>query len=117
MTYLKMNGTDYSRYVNKLKVAKEHIYKNRTNASGNTLVKYVNSKFIIEVGIIPLDATTMAAIQNIINGFQVTLSFLDPETKTLKDINCIVTNHSVNYYTIQDSNVKFQAFSLVFTEL
>ena len=117
MTYLKMNDTDCSMYVNKLKVGKEHIYKARTNASGNTIVKYVNSKFIIEVGIIPLDDEAMATIQEIINGFQVRLSFLDPETKTLKEASCIVTKQSVDYYTIQDSKVRFKAFSLVFTEL
>ena len=69
MTYFKMNGADYSQYVNKLKVAKEHIFKNRTNALGNTIVKYVNSKFIIEVGIIPLDDEAMADIQRVLNGF------------------------------------------------
>lgn len=117
MAYFKINNVDYSMYVSKLKVAKEHIFKNRTNASGNTLVKYVNSKFIIEVGIIPLDDDVMAAIQNAINDFTVTVSFLDPETKQLVNANCMISQHSVEYYTIQNNNVKFKAFALVFTEL
>lgn len=117
MTYFKMNNVDFSMCVSGLKVGVEHIYKARTNASGNTIVKYVNSKRIIEVHIIPLDADDMAAIQEAINGFQVALSYLDPETKELAEASCIVTKHSVEYYTIQDSKVKFKAFSLVFTEL
>lgn len=118
MTYFKINNTDYSMYINKLKVAVEHIYKGRTNASGNTIVKYVNSKRIIEVGIIPLDENVMANLQAAINQFTVTISCLNPETKQLEEnVKCMIANQSVEYYTIQDSHTQFKAFSLTFTEL
>lgn len=118
MAYFKINGVDYSMYVNKLKVAKEHMYKSLTNASGNTLVKYVNSKHIIEVGLIPLDADVMAAIQTAIDGFKVSISFLDPQTQELREnMQCIIPTRDVEYYTVQAGNVKFKACALTFSEL
>lgn len=117
MTYLKLNNTDFSMYVNKLQVATKVNYKGRTNASGNTLVKYVNSKYSLDVGIIPLDADAMAALQDILSKFTIDVSFLEPKTKQLKTIKCMLATQIVDYYTIQDSKVKFKAFSLVFNEL
>lgn len=105
-------------YVNRLKVATENIYKGRTNASGNTIVKYVNSKRSIEVGIIPLDADVMADLQQVLKEFTVTISCINPETNQLENnVKCILSNQIVEYYTIQDSKVQFKAFSLVFKEL
>lgn len=117
MTYFKINNTDFSAYVSKLKVAKKHTYKARTNAAGNTRVQHINSKYVIEVGIIPLDNVAMKNLLAAISNFQVSITFLSPETNTLQTIDCMITEQAVDYYTIQDSNVKYQAFSLVFTEL
>lgn len=117
MTYFKINGTDYSMYVNKLKVTISHIAKNRTNSSGDTVVGYINHKYVIDVGIIPLDADKMAALQKDIREYTATVSFLDPDTQELVEADCIIAKQSVEYYTIQNSNVKFKAFSLAFTEL
>lgn len=117
MTYLKINGNDYSLYVNKLKVAREHIYKGMTNAAGNLLVKYVNTKRIIEVGIIPLDDATMKRLMADINKFQVKLSFIEPETGALvENVACVIPQNSVEYYTIRSGNTSFKAFSLEFKE-
>lgn len=118
MAYFKIDGTDYSMYVNKLKVAREHIYKGQTTAAGNMLVKYVNTKRIIEVGIIPLDAVAMASLQEDINKFKVSVSYLDPETQTLVEgVSCIIPHNTVEYYTVQAGNVSFKAFSLELKEL
>ncbi len=117
MTYLKINDKDFSMYVNHLKTAKKHNYISRTNAAGNTLVKYVNSKRVIEIGIIPLEAAAMQALQLAIAELKVTLEFLNPETGTLTKITCILTDQITEYYTIQDSKVMFKAFTLTFTEL
>lgn len=118
MTYFKINGHNYSMYVNKLKVAREHIYKGMTNAAGNTVVKYVNTKRIIEVGIIPLDSAAMKNFQEDINKFKVTVSFLDPDTNILEEnVNCIIPHNSVEYYTIQVGNTSFKAFTLEIKEL
>lgn len=117
MAYLKINDIDFSMYVSGLKVATEHIYKQRTNAAGNTLIKYVNTKYVIEASIIPLNQTIMAQLQKQINNLSVSVSFLDPDSKELKTIDCIIPKQIVEYYTIQDSNVKFKAFTLNFQEL
>ena len=117
MTYLKINGVDFSQYVNKLKVGVKWNYKARTNASGNTTAKPINRKFILEVGIIPLDVETNILLENEINKFQVTVEFLNPETKQLQSIQTIVPQHSKDYYTIQADNVRLNAYSLAFEEL
>lgn len=116
--YFKINGTDYSRYVNKLTVATEHFYKSMETAAGNTLVKYINTKRSLEVGIIPLNGDAMTQFMQDINDFQVTVSFRDPVTNEVtENINCIIPQHLVEYYTIQAGNVQFKAFSLQIREL
>lgn len=118
MAYFKINNVDFSMYVSALKVGTKHIYKGRVNASGNTLVKYVNTKRIIEVGIIPLDDDAMSKLQQELNKFTVTISCMNPETKQLENnVKCMIATHSVDYYTIQDSDVRFKAFALTFDEL
>ena len=118
MTYFKINNTDFSMYVNALKVSSAANYTAQTNAAGNTVVEYINSKRTIEVGIIPLDSVAMIALQNAINGFNVSLSFLNPNTGIIEEsIDCIIPSNSVEYYTIQDNNVSYKGFNLAFVEL
>ena len=117
MTYFKINGVDYSTCVNELKVDKEHNYNAQTNAAGNTVVDYINSKRTIEVGIIPLTKETMSTLQTAIDAFEVSISFLNPKTKILEEINCIIPSNNVEYYTIQAEKVMFKAFTLKFIEL
>ena len=116
--YFKINDTDYSMYVNMLKVGTEHHYKSMTTASGNTVVKYVNSKRVIEVGIIPLDDTAMKNLLADVEQFQVTISYRDPKTNVMtSDIKCIIPNNIIEYETIQVGKVMYKAFSLQIKEL
>lgn len=118
MAYFKINGVDYSKYVNKLKITTDHIHKSMTNAMGNTVVKYVNTKHIIDVGIIPLDDDAMSALQQAINQFKVSISYQNPETKELREgVACIIPTNNVEYYTIRADKVQFKAFNLKFEEL
>lgn len=118
MAYFKINNTDFSMYVNKLQVGTEHFYKSMTNAAGNTLVKYVNSKRTFEVGIIPLDDAAMKKLLTEVDKFNVSISYRDPETNALvENVNCIIPNHLVEYYTIQVGKVSYKAFSLQIKEL
>ena len=75
MDYFKINGKDYSMYVNKLIVDKVVNYNAQTNAAGNTVADYINRKRTIEVGIIPLDAAAMVSLQTAIDAFNVSISF------------------------------------------
>lgn len=116
--FFKINGNDYSMYVNKLVVGTEHNYKSMTTAAGNTLVKYINSKRIIEVGIIPLDDAAMATFLADVDKFQVSISYRDPKTNTMtEDLKCIIPNNLVEYHTIQVGKVMYKAFSLQIKEL
>ena len=116
--FFTINGNDYSMYVNKLVVGTEHFYKSMTNAAGNTLVKFVNSKRTLEVGIIPLDSNVMAQLLTDVDKFNVTISYLDPKTNNMvENMKCIIPNHLIEYYTIQVGNVSYKAFSLQIKEL
>ena len=95
MAYFMINNIDYSHCVNELKVGSEANYNAQTNAAGDTVVDYVNKKRIIEVGIIPLNQTTLTNLTKLISNFNVSISFLNPETNSLETIDCIKPSSNV----------------------
>ena len=118
MTYFKINNVDYSMYVNSLEITINTNYNAQTNAAGNTVVDYINQKRQIKVGIIPLDDVVMASLKNAIDNFNVSISFLNPNTKELEDnIDVIIPSNAIKYYTIQMDKVSFEGLTLTFTEL
>lgn len=118
MAYFKINNTDYSKYVSGLIINKEANYNSQTNAAGNTVVDYINTKRTIEVTIIPINDAAMKTLQTDINKFNVTLSFMNPDTNQMENnVNCIIPSSGVEYYTIQSNRVLFKAFNLEFIEL
>lgn len=118
MAYFKINGVDYSTSVSGLKVTKTHIYTSQTNAAGDTVADYINTKRVIEVNIIPLDAAALASLLTAVDNFNVSLSFLNPTTGAIEDnVNCIIPSNAIEYYTIQADKVLTKAFNLSFTEL
>ena len=118
MTYFKINGNDYSMYVNALMVSSTANYVSQTNAAGDTVVDYINSKRTIEVGIVPIDATALQTLLADIEGFTVSLSFLNPKTNVLEEnVSCIIPSNNIDYYTIQADKVMCKAFHLTFMEL
>ena len=118
MAYFKIDNVDFSHCVNELKVKTHNNYVAQTNAAGNTVVDYINKKRVITVGIIPLSDADMAALQNAINDFNVSISFRNPKTNVLEEnLNCIIPEDEVEYYTIQANKVMYKAFSLSFQEL
>ena len=117
MTYFKIGDTDYSMYVNELSISTETLYNEQTNAAGNSVVDYINKKRVINVGIIPLNDDIMKQLKTDIAAFNVTVSYLNPDTQALEEINCIISDDEVEYYTIQTDKVMFNAMSLTFKEL
>lgn len=118
MAYFKIDGVDFSTYVNELKIKKNFNYNAQSNANGDMVVDKINSKREIEVGIIPLTDEAMVALQVAINAFNVSISFRNPMTNELEEnVNCIIPSSGVEYYTIRADKVMFNAFSLTFTEL
>lgn len=118
MAYFKIGTTDFSDIVNSLIVTRSHQYNAQTNAAGDTVVDYINSKRTIEVGIIPIDDTKMAQLQSAIDDFNVSISFRNPQTNQLEEnVNCIIDSDKVEYYTIQVNRVLYNECTLEFTEL
>lgn len=117
MAYFKINNVDFSMYVNSLSVEKSANYTAQTNAAGDTVVDFINHKRVIEVGIIPVTSEAMAQLQALLDTFNVTITYLNPNTSALDTANCIIPSSNVEYYTIQAGNVSFKAFSLTFEEL
>jgi hypothetical protein len=118
MTYFKINGKDFSKYVAALRVERKAKYNAQTNAAGNTIVDYITSKREIEVEIIPLDSAAMVEIQHELYNFNVNISFRNPYTGGLEEnISCIIPDDEVEYYTIRADKVQFKAMTIKFSEL
>ena len=117
MEYFKINNIDFSHCVSELKINTSNSYNAQTNAAGNTVVDYINSKRVIEVGIIPLNPGDMMRIQNELKKFNVTVSFMNTTSSSLEEINCIIPNNNIEYYTIRVDKMLYKAFSLSFIEL
>lgn len=118
LAYFKIGENDYSAYCNQLSIKSAVNYNAQTNAAGNTVVDYINKKRVIEVGIIPLTGEAMAALQSDLSAFNVSISFQNPETNRLaENINCIIPENGVEYYTIQTDKVMLNAFTIEFIEL
>lgn len=117
MAYFKINDVDFSAYVSGLKVSKAANYSAQTNAAGNTVVDYINSKRTIEVQIIPLSDAAMLELQLALAAFNVSITFRNPQTNDLETANCIIPATDIEYYTIQANRVLYNAATLTFTEL
>ena len=117
MAYLKINDTDFSHCVNELKVGNEANYNAETNAAGNTVVDYINTKRVIEVGIIPLSSGLLAQLATALKSFYVSLTYLNPATNSTETIDCIIPSTNIEYYTIQVGKTMSKAFTLQFIEL
>jgi len=118
MSYFKINGNDYSMYVNELEINRETTYRAQVNAAGNTVVDNANAKRVIRAGIIPLSDTVMQDLLTDVYKFDVMISYRDPITNDLVEgVHCIIPTNKVEYYTIQANKVMYKALSLTFTEL
>lgn len=118
MAYFKIGEKDYSNIVNALKVNKSANYNAQTNAAGDTVVDFINHKREIEVGIIPLNDTDMALLQADLDAFNVSISYRNPQTNIVEEnINCIIPDTEIEYYTIQVGKVLYNGMTLTFIEL
>lgn len=118
ITYFKINNLDLSHYVNELKVNTTVKYNAQTNARGDTVVDYINTKKTLTVGIIPLEEADMMILENAVNDFNVNVSFYNPSSGNIEEnVNCIIPTKDIEFYTIQVGNVKYRAATLTFYEL
>lgn len=118
MAYFKIGNVDYSNYVSGLKVTTNHNYNAQTNAAGNTVVDYINSKRIIDVNIIPLDDAAMIKLQSDIEAFNMPISFRNPQTGALEEnVEVIIPVNGIEYYNLAGAGRMYKAFALQFIEL
>lgn len=118
MAFITINGVDCSKYVSVLKVAKEQKFKGMETAAGNTLVKPINNKYIVEVGFRAMFAEEMKIVYPLIDKLTVKIAFRHPQTGALINCNCMLTNTLVEYYTIQaDGDIIYKPFTVKFTQL
>ena len=118
MSYFKINGVDFSMYVSGLSVKKDAVYSAQTNAAGNTVIDYINSKRTIEVEIIPLNEVDMLKVLSAISSIGVSLSFRNPHTNLIEEnVSCMIPSNDVDFYTIQSNKIMYKKLKLKFTEL
>ena len=117
MAYFKIGDIDFSHLVRSLNVSKEHNYNAQTNAAGNTVVDYINSKRTIEVGFIYMDDSDLSELQAAVDDFSVTITYRDPKTNALEVASCIAPEIEADYYTIQVDRVLYNEFTVEFSEL
>lgn len=118
MAYFKIGDKDFSAYVKQLKIFNNPKYNLQTNAAGNSVVDYINSKRTIDVVIVPVNDAVMWEIRNAIKAFGVSISFLNPDTRALEEnVACIAQDTGVDYYTIQSNKVLYKTYNIKFTEL
>ena len=119
MIYFKINNTDFSHLVSSLKVGYETLVSDNSgrNAAGNTVIDIINRKIKVYVGFRPMLDSHMNNLLTAIKDYVVNISYLDPETKTLKTIQCYTGTPEPEYFTIQDNRKVFKQMSLNFIEL
>ena len=100
-----------------MKVGITQHFKSMVTAAGNTLARPINKKYIVEVGFRSLPDEEMMRLQKHIGKLTVSISFLEPATNTLKTVNCLLATSLVEYYTIQDTEIRYKPFSLQFAQL
>lgn len=114
--YFKVDDTDLSNYVSSLKITTKHNYSAQTNASGDRVVDYLNSKRKIEVEIIPLEENDFRVVLSAIK-FNSVISYRNPATGELITANCVIDNNDVAYFTIQQNRVMYKKMKLTYNEL
>ena len=119
MIYFKINNTDFSHLVSSLKVGYETLVSDNSgrNAAGNTVIDIINRKIKVYVEFRPMLDSHMNSLLTAIKDYVVNVSYLDPETQTLKTIQCYTGTPEPEYFTIQNNRKLFKQMSLNFIEL
>lgn len=117
MAYLKVNNTDISGFVSALKITKTANYTAQANATGDTVVDYINEKRKIEIDLIPMEQADFDSISSLLT-FEATVAYRDPSTGVLSsNVSCICKARPYEYYTIQSNRVLYKAMKLTYEEL
>lgn len=119
MSYLKVNGTDFSHLVQGMKIGYETLVADGSgrNANGDTVLDIINKKVKVYVTFRPMDETEMVRFLSAIEPYVIEVGFLDSKTNTLKTATCYTGTPTPEYYWIHGGNVLYKSFELNFIEL
>lgn len=119
MAYFKIGGVDFSHLVSGLKVGKETLVSDDSgrNAAGDTVIDVINTKYKVYVTLRHTTQAEMNSFLNAINGYVISVSFLNPLTNVMETITAYTGTPEPEYYTIQGSNIIYKPMSINFIEL
>lgn len=119
MAYFKINGTDFSSMVSGLKVGFETLVSDKSgrNANGDTIIDYLNTKIKVYLTLRHTTEEEMRSFLNAIEGYEVSVSFLNPRTNSISTISAYTGTPEPEYYTIQANHIIYKPLSLNFIEL
>jgi hypothetical protein len=114
----KINDKDFSNLVSGLKIGYEVLVGENSgrNANGDTVIDIVNRKRKIYVTLRHTTNAEMAAFLAAVEGYIVTVTYLDAKTNTLKTARTYIGTPEPEYYTITDRTL-YKPLSLNFIEL
>ena len=112
MSYLKINGTDISRFVKGLKIGYETLVADGSgrNANGDTVLDIINRKVKIYATFRPMFDNEMVEFLTLIKDYVVEVSFLDSKTNSFTTVQCYTGTPEPEYYHIGDQ-VIYKDFS------
>lgn len=116
--FFKIGSSDFSSLVSGLKVGYETLVSDESgrNANGDTVIDVINKKRKLYVTLRHTTNSEMANFLAAIEGYVVTVSYLDPKTNTLKSMTAYTGTPEPEYYTISDKTI-YKPLSLNFIEL
>ena len=119
MSYLKINGTDFSHLVSGLNVGYETLVAGNSgrNAAGDTVIDVINRKVKVYTTLRHTTDAEMQSFLNAIADYVVTVEYRDSKTNSLKSITAYTGTPEPEYYTIQSKTVIYKPMSLNFIEL
>jgi hypothetical protein len=118
MAYLKISGSDFSSIVSGLKVGYETLVSSNSgrNAAGDTVIDVINRKIKLYITLRHTTNEEMESFLNALKSYVVDVSFLDPESNSVKTINAYISTPEPEYYTISNRTI-FKPLSLNIIEL
>lgn len=118
MSYLKINGIDFSYIVSGLKVGYETLVSDNSgrNAAGDTVIDVINKKIKLYVTLRHTTNEEMNSFLEAIEAYVVSVEFLNPQNNELKQITAYTGTPEPEYYTISNKTI-FKPLSINFIEL
>lgn len=119
MSYLTINGKEFSHLVKGMKVGYETLVADGSgrNANGDTVLDIINHKVKVYVTFRPMDGNDMASFLQAIEPYVITVGYRDSKTNTLKTATCYTGTPNPEYYWIHNNDVLYKSFDLNFIEL